>query len=422
MLRSMFSSVSGLRAHQVMMDVIGNNIANVNTAGYKASSVVFQDLLSQMIGGAGAPTLLVAGTNPAQIGLGVRVGGVQTTFTQGATQLTNRTTDLSIQGDGFFVLNDGGTRMYSRLGSFGFDTMGRLSTSDGAIVQGWTAANGSIDTNAPVDDLRLPLGQLIAPVETSTVTLGGNLPADSANGTQIVTSINTYDQQGTEIPLTFTWTKDNGPGPNNWDVTVTCPDSAGVTQTVASVNDYAFTPATGLPVAPFPGLNKATLNGFGYVFTAPGSVTVDVGSATDPEALHQFAGTNSLAALRQDGSTTGFLRTFSLGADGTVTGVFSNGKTQVLGQVALASFNNPGGLEKAGDSAFRETVNSGFAQIGTANSGGRGTLSPGTLEMSNVDMAQEFTNLIIAQRGFQANSRVITASDELLQDLVNLKR
>ncbi|MFZ4583728.1 MAG: flagellar hook protein FlgE [Acidimicrobiia bacterium] len=428
MLRSMFSSVSGLRGHQTMMDVIGNNIANVNTAGYKASATTFEDLLSQAIKGAGVATNTLGGTNPAQIGLGVRMAAVSTNFAQGATQLTNRTTDLSLQGDGFFVTAQDGERLYTRLGSFSFDTNGRLATADGAIVQGWTATNGAIDTNAPIADLRLPLGQLIAPTESAEIRFGGNLPADVADGTTLTTSINVFDQQGNKIPLTFTWTK---AAADTWDITVSAPKSDPTYKNadgknsveVLSVTDFTFDPANGgRPEAAFTDISKNALNALGWNFTVGGDIGVNMGAAADPDALHQFAGTSSIAALEQDGSSTGFLRSFSVGADGTITGVFSNGRTQRLGQVALASFNNPPGLEKAGNSSFRETVNSGMPQVGTAGSGGRGNIAPGTLEMSNVDLAQEFTNLIVAQRGFQANSRVITASDELLQDLVNLKR
>jgi flagellar hook protein FlgE len=414
MLRSMFSGVSGLRTHQVMMDVIGNNIANVNTAGYKSGSVVFQDLLSQLLRGAGGPVPGLGGTNPAQVGLGVRLAGITTSFGQGALQLTGRSTDMAIQGDGFFVTELGGQQLYTRAGAFSFDTEGKLVTADGAVAQGWAADPlGNIDKNQPLTDLKMPLGQTLAPVQTQNLKLGGNLPADAAVGATVTSSIKVYDAQGTQISVTFQFTKTAA---DQWSVQAESPDATGTLQPVGAPAALAFDPDTGALTAPP-----------GYTITPPGvwdanGIAIDFGTAAAPDALSQFSGTTSVAALSQDGSALGTLQSFSIGQDGVVTGVFSNGRTQAIGQLALASFNNPAGLEKAGGAAFRATANSGLAQIGSAGSGGRGLISGGMLEMSNVDLAQEFTNLIVAQRGFQANSRVITASDELLQDLVNLKR
>jgi flagellar hook protein FlgE len=494
MLRSMFSAVSGLRAHQTMMDVIGNNIANVNTAGFKSGQVVFEDLLSQILSGAGAPATTVGGTNPNQVGLGVRLGSIVTSFTQGASQETGRNTDMSIQGDGFFLTTKDGQNLYTRLGSFSFDASGRLVTPDGGIVQGWVAQAGAVNLNAPTADLRIPLGQILPPNQTTTLKLGGNMPADSAPGAALTTSVTVYDAQGAAIPLTFTFTKSSalnftdgvttaasttltsatagftaadvgktitGAGipagttiasvtngttvvlsqaatataagvtvnvaslPNVWTVAATAPDINGVTKSVAEFTPpvtMTFNATTGLPTAPLPTIDDAALGALlGRSFN-PGTMTIDLGQPGDPDALQQFAGSNSFSSLSQDGAAVGFLRSFSIANDGLITGVFSNGKTESLGQIALATFNNPAGLLKTGNSSYQESANSGLPQVGVAGGGGRGTLSGGTLEMSNVDLAQEFTNLIVAQRGFEANSKVITASDELLQDLVNLKR
>jgi flagellar hook protein FlgE len=283
----MYAGVSGLRTHQTMMDVVGNNIANVNTAGFKASSTVFQDVLSQTLQGASAPaaaagtTPATGGTNPAQVGLGVRMGGISTNTAQGASQLTGRATDLAVQGDGYFVINQGGQTLYTRAGGFGLDATGQLVTPAGGLVQ---AVPGS------------------------------------------------------------------------------------------------------------PGAQ------------ADGSIRIP---------------------------TDGTIQSFSIGPNGAVVGVTTAGLNVDFGQIALASFPNPGGLEKVGGSLLRASLNSGAVIAGPATpvgaggapgANGRGTLAVGVLEMSNVDLAQEFTNLIVAQRGFQANSRTITTSDELLQELVNLKR
>jgi flagellar hook protein FlgE len=418
----MFSGVSGLRSHQTMMDVIGNNIANVNTVGYKSAGVTFADLLSQVMRGAGVPTAGdtgTGGTNPSQVGLGVKVAGITNSFTQGASQITGRSTDLSIQGDGFFIVRQGAQELFTRAGSLSFDALGRLVTADGSVLQGWSAdASGAINSNAAIGDLSMPLGQAIAPTVTGSLRLGGNLPSDAPLNTEIVTSITVYDVSGTPITASLSFEKT---AIDEWTVTATMPDSTtGLPVTVGTTtlewdptaNPPQFDPAPALTLTPTVAVGQ--FDG--------GTITVDFGSVGDPEAMTQYAGANTVAALSQDGSALGTLQSFTIGQDGTVTGVFSNGRLRPIGMVALASFSNPAGMEKVGNSLFRASVNSGLSQIGVAGTGGRGTLAGATLEMSNVDLAAEFTNLIVAQRGFQANSRVITASDELLQDLVNLKR
>ena len=221
MLRSLYSGISGLRQHQTMLDTVGNNISNVNTAGYKSSSVVFEDTLSQMVRSAGAPNgqTGTGGTNPAQVGLGVRLSAITTNFSQGAAQATGRSTDLMIQGDGFFAVKQAGETLYTRSGAFNFDTNGVLVANNGAKVQGWSAdASGLVDTNGPVGDLKLPVGTLLAPQATDGATIGGNLPASAATGTVISSSLATYDQQGTEHQMTFKYTKDAAA--NSWTLDV----------------------------------------------------------------------------------------------------------------------------------------------------------------------------------------------------------
>jgi flagellar hook protein FlgE len=428
MLRSMFSGVSGLRSHQTMMDVIGNNIANVNTVGYKASTAIFSDLLSQTLNGAGVATAEEGGTNPAAVGLGVRLAGITTNFTQGAAQLTGRATDLSIQGDGFFVVERGGQQLFTRAGSLSFDALGRIVTPDGGIVQGWPAeADGSINTNATVGNLSMPLGQNIAPRQSSEVNIGGNLDASAAVGTVVNTSIEVFDQQGTPFTITLSYEKTAA---DAWTLTATQPDpdDPSTPATIGSI-DLEFDPATGALTSPDPTTTPLEITPtIGQWADDPATaadetkITLLPGASGDPASLTQFSGPNGVQATAQNGYALGALQSFTIGADGIVTGVFSNGRNRPIGQIALSTFSNPAGLEKVGDNLWRTSPNSGLAQIGVAGAGGRGSLSGSTLEMSNVDLAREFTNLIIAQRGFQANSRVISASDELLQDLVNLKR
>ncbi|MEH0109328.1 flagellar hook protein FlgE [Tersicoccus sp. MR15.9] len=391
MLRSLYSGISGLRAHQTMLDVTGNNIANANSTGFKASTTQFQDTLSQLTKNAGAPQGTTGGTNPAQIGLGVQVAAVTNDFTQGAAQSTGRATDMMISGDGFFVTSKGGSTTYTRAGSFDFDGMGRLVSPDGAILQGWMAdANGRVTTGAQPTDLSVPRTLTMPASTTTQAKLEGNLPADIATGSTTTKDVRVFDQLGAARTLSLTMTRTA----TGWDITGT--DGNGGT-----------------------GATSLTLTGGQLQSTGPlqvGGVTVDMGDLTG------YAGVNTVTGSATNGSAAGTLESFSLGSDGTLTGSFSNGGKFVIGQVALARFTNPAGLEKVGNTAFQPSANSGVPQLGTAGNGGFGSLSGGQLEMSNVDLSQQFTNLIVAQRGFQANARIVTTSDQVLQELVDLKR
>ncbi len=397
MLRSLFSGISGLRAHQTMLDVTGNNISNVNTTGYKASQTQFQDTLSQLLTGAGGAQNGRGGTNPAQIGLGVRVAGITANFTQGSSQLTNRSTDMMISGDGFFVVRRGNETLYTRAGSFDFDSTGQMTLpGDGALVQGWMAVNGVIDMNAPLQDLRIPVGALMAAKQSTSAIYEGNLQADAEDGTVLNRDVVVYDPEGNEGTLSLQFTKTAA----GWEMST---DGGATSQPMVFDGAGNLTSPTSLT-------STVTTTG------APVTITVDLSTVTG------FAGVDTIKNKSQDGYAAGTLTSFQLGADGTITGTFTNSLKQTIGMIALANFNNPAGLQKVGGSLFTTSVNSGAAQIGAAGTGGRGSLSGGTLEMSNVDLSSEFTSLIIAQRGFQANSRVITTSDEILNELINLKR
>lgn len=390
MLRSLFSGISGLRSHQTMLDVTGNNIANVNTTGFKSSAAQFQDTLSQLLQGAGVPREQVGGTNPAQIGLGSLVAGISTNFTQGAAQSTGRATDMMINGDGFFVTKAGGQIVYTRAGSFDIDALGRLVGPGGAILQGWNAVNGVVQPGGAPGDVTIPLKAISPAAATNAATVAGNLPSDAEVGKELVRDVTVYDDQGVERKLTLTFTKTA----NGWDV-------AGADANGGSGSGSLT-------------FDKGILTGGGSLTV--GGVTIDLSTVTG------YSGSTTVAFKDQNGRPAGTLESFTLGKDGTITGQFTNGDKQAIARVALATFINPGGLEKAGGSAYRATANSGAAQLGGPAEGGFGSLQGGALEMSNVDLSQEFTNLIIAQRGFQSNARIITTSDEVLQELTNLKR
>ena len=420
MLRSLYSGISGLHAHQQMMDVTGNNIANVNTTGFKASNVQFQDTLSQMTGAAGSPQDGMAGTNPAQVGLGVRNASITSNFSQGSAQTTGKAGDMMIQGDGFFITRRGNEELYTRAGSFFFDANGMLATANGEPVQGWTAdESGEVNTAAKPGDIRMPLGKSISPVATSTIEVKGNLTNDFPEGVTAVADLKpveipfkSFDKFGNPVSLSafYTRTSDVNVEPGSWDVKVG--KSGDYANAVAVTTPLTFT--NGKP-------DVKTLTATGLNAIDPNisdEITMDVKDMT------MFHGLTEARVSDSNGNAAGTLASLSytVSDTGQIIGAFSNGQKKILGQVALATFKNVNGLEKTGDSMWRSTVNSGLAQVGTPTSSGLGQVISGALEMSNVDLAQEFTNLVIAQRGFQANSRIITTSDELLQELVSMKR
>ncbi len=413
MIRSMYAAVTGLRSHQTMMDVVGNNIANVNTHGFKKSQALFREVLSQTVAGAGAPTETIGGTNPAQVGLGTRVAAIAQNMEQGALQRTGRSLDIAIEGDGFFIADFAGERMFTRAGSFFLDADGRVVTSDGALIQGWAADDvGDIDSSLNPTELRIPIGREVEPVPTSDIEIGGNLPAEALVGDDEILNVVVYDQQGLPIDVELTLTK-------------------------TAANQWTMSGAYGDPATAFALTDNVLTFGNDGELTAPADFTINIGAGQLPNAgaieltvggpdvttkMSQYGGLASAAVITQDGSATGSLQSLAIGADGTIMGSYSNGQLRALGQLGMANFANPEGLERVTGSNWRATANSGLAQIGVPGSGGRGTFAAGALEMSNVDLAEEFTSMIRAQRGFQANSRMVTASDEMLQEIVNMKR
>ncbi|MEN3009043.1 flagellar hook protein FlgE [Pseudothermotoga sp.] len=556
MMRSMFSGVSGMKNFQYELDVIGNNISNVNTVGFKGSRVTFQTALLQTLKAARAPQNNVGGTNPIQIGLGSQLATVDKIMTQGSIQNTGRKLDLAIQGDGFFVLSDGQGYYYTRAGALDVDMNGTLiHSSTGLKVQGWSAvmdpATGEryIDTNQPIGNIVISAGMTMPASATTAAKMEGNL--NSASGI-LPFSMTVTDSNGQQRTVRFVFSKTNadfvrqdGPFATNQSYTWQAYDEAnnqiadgyvvvnqfgrivesGITNggtdseitalgngayitipTAGELRFYESDSPSNFVIAKFESPRYVTavqvydtlgnpyslyieltrLGQFGNmknawiwrVYTASGepityvdadnntdyvggiidfnesgrltsmyginwdgtnltvgntelrkiqfnashmgdgTVTIDL----DLTSLTQFAGANSATFTWQNGNALGTLESFAINEAGQIIGTFSNGLTDILGQVALAVFNNPAGLVEVGNSLYVPSSNSGLAQIGSAGSGGRGTLIPGALEMSNVDLAEEFTRMIIAQRGFQANARVITTADTILGELVALRR
>jgi flagellar hook protein FlgE len=419
MIRSMFTAISSLNLHQKYLDVVSNNLANANTNGYKSSRVLFQDQFAQMLTPGAAPTATQGGVNPTQIGLGVGMGYVTPDFTQGTLQSTGRNLDLGVAGDGFFVYGQDASRRYSREGSMGLDAEGFLvNAATGLRTQGWLAdATGAIDTNATVDDIQIDTSRALAKA-TENVFMGGNLSANTDGAGTVNVTMGVYDSLGDlqQAAVRFTRGGVAGAPTNVWtwqvmDTSVTPPVAGTGTGTItfdANGQIDAANPPTVGTAATIPGSAGST---------TPIPVTLDFTKMT------QLTATTSATVTSQDGLAAGSVTDVYISPnDGAVSLVYSNGLSEQIGQVALARFTNPAGLMQSEGTTFMAGLNSGDAQIGAASSGGRGAIASGHLEASNVDMAQEFTNMILAQRGFQASSRVITTSDEILQELVNLKR
>ncbi len=398
MLRSLYAGISGLRAEQTMLDVTSNNIANVNTVGFKSSNVHFEDTLSQTLQAAGLAQSYKAGTNPSQIGLGVRVADIATSLTQGSQQTTGNNLDTMISGDGYFTSKIGSQNLYTRNGSFHFDAQGRLSTAEGGLVQGWTAVNGTVNTGVTPSTIMLSQTAVTKATMTQKATVTGNIPSDNVGATAFSRDITVYKADGTAKTLNIRFAPTGTAG--QWGYTASDDGTGTVTATgtlTSDANGKLTAAATSTP---------ATIDG----------ITLDFSGMTG------YASLNTTTIASQDGNKAGTLLSYSMGSDGTLTGTFSNGDTVPLARLAVSTFTNPAGLMKAGDTSYTESINSGNAKLGVAGADGYGSIVAGALEASNVDLSQEFTNLIVAQRGFQANARIITTSDEVLQELTQLKR
>lgn len=414
-LRAMFSGVTGLKNHQLRMDQIGNNISNVNTIGYKSSRVTFQEAISQTLSGGGRPSGDSLGTNPQQIGLGSEVASVDTNMSQGNLKNTGNNTDLAIQGDSMFVVSNGSESFYTRNGNFQVDAEGRLTlASNGMIVQGKNATDGTL--NKTIGDIEIPLGKQASASATSEMELGGNLDADAATGDTRKSSMTVYDSLGNEHELTVTFEKT---GNNAWDYTF----SFGGSETINSggSGSLAFNDDGTLDEAGSTINNPLDFDPGGGA-SAGQQITMDFGSDGGLDGVSQFSGSMSAVFESQDGNTTGKLKGFTIDSNGVITGKFTNSTNETLGKIALADFANPEGLSRQGESLYSESANSGAAKVGFADGTASSQITAGTLELSNVDLSEQFTNMISTQRGFQANSRVVTTADEMLRELVNLKQ
>jgi flagellar hook protein FlgE len=413
---ALFAGVSGLRNHQTWMNVIGNNIANVNTVGFKSSRVTFDEAFVETLRGATRPSATLGGIDPLQIGTGMNVGSIDQLFTQGSLDTTGQPLDMAIQGEALFVLNDGQHQVYSRAGNFQLDAQGHIiQPGTGYLLQGINAdAFGNFSGGAPIGNIQIRLGQKAPAQQTSQITLTGNLDAGAAVGTTHNMTISVYDSAGAPHTLDLTFTNT---APGQWSWAATCPDA---TVTPAGTGTITFNANGSLASFTYPG-GGANLTLSPTSGGTPFNVTVNAGTINGIDGVVGYANPSNAVVSNQNGYPAGDLVNISVDTNGVITGFFTNGVTRNMAQLALATFNNPAGLTRDGNNVFDESPNSGIAVMGFAGGTSSSTITPGALEASNVDISQEFTNMIIAQRGFQANARVITTADEMLNELVNLR-
>lgn len=485
MMRSLFSGVSGLKSHQTRMDVIGNNIANVNTTGFKSSRTTFADTLSQTLSGASAPQDNLGGTNPKQIGLGTGVASIDLLFTDGSVQSTGKNTDLCLSGNGLFVVKQGNQTYYTRDGAFEFDSEGNyVLPSSGLYVQGWTATDGVLNTSSAVGNITIPAGKSMAakvtttakyannlnasvptitkivagtttydetnkgtakidgnPVKSATITLSDGTTVTETSGSYtigyslpVTTTVTAYDSLGTahSIPVYFTLTgKDTtGKNGNTWTISVNSDMSDKNSHYDSTKKAFVdgIVEADGSTTTATMAKQELKFDTDGKMKSGSGTITMTLtnGSGTDQKVtldlstITQYAGKSTINASA-DGNAAGTLSSVSVDSSGIITGTYTNGVKQTEAQVAVAQFTNASGLTKTGNSLYQESNNSGTANVKTASDLGV-TITPSALEMSNVDIANEFSDMIITQRGFQSNSKIITVGDEMLETLINMKR
>lgn len=463
--------LSGLTASSTAMSTIANNLANLNTVGYKGSTTQFADLFYQ--------TLKTNGSgDPVQVGAGTGVAGTFINMNPGSPESTGVPTDVAIMGSGFFVVQQNGTNFYTRAGDFTVSLDGSLQTANGESVMGYAAANGVIPAGAALSPLQLNKGEINPPRATSSVQLKTNLDASAAVGSSpLSTPVTVYDSLGTPHVLNFSFTKTAA---GDWNCSITIPNSdltppanwaastaytAGQTISPPSGNGHVYRcTVAGTSGATPPGTwptdgssftdggvtwqdmgTQTTISTTALTFDSSGRLTSPAGNISGIAASGLADGANDLSLTwnlydsskaplltqvasasvttnsLQDGYGSGSLTDYTIGSDGVIMGSFSNGRTAALGQIALANFANPQGLARVGSNDFSETLASGSATVGAPGTGGLGTVSGGSLELSNVDIATEFSALIVAQRDYEANARTVTTFDQVMQDTINLK-
>ncbi len=415
MFTSFSTALSALNAHATAVDVVGNNLANLNTPGFKSNVVSFHDLVTQSLG---------AGLGETQVGFGVGRPTTLRVFSQGAIESSSGALDAAVQGEGFLVAkSDTGATLYTRGGHLQVDNDGNLLTSTGERLQGWTESNGTLTTTGPTGDIVLPVGSLKPPVPSSEFTVDMNLDAAASAGPPpdtFSTAIEIFDSLGGSHVITVDFTKTANA--NEWSYSMSIPD-ADVTTPITPVTGTLQFAANGTLASP---LVTDTMPEISITGLANGASDIDpltwnlYDGAT--ARLTQYTQPSAVSANAQDGSPAAQLLRVGLADEGVVLAQYSNGEQKVVGQLAMAAIRNPQSLIAVGNNNYQLSARTALPAIGLPGTGGRGSIIGGAVENSTVDIAEEFTNLIVLQRGYQANTRVITTVDEMSQETINLKR
>lgn len=397
---SFATALSGLESNNTALNTIANNLSNMNTVGYKAQTDQFSTLFYQQLN--------TGANGSVQVGVGTQIATTETDFSSGAPTSTGQATDLALQGNGFFLINDHGQQELTRAGNFVLNQSGALQTTSGASVMGYPAVNGSISLGSGVQPIVLSLGQTLAAKQTGTMNIQANLDASAAVGTGVPAPVTLYDSLGAAHQATVTLTKTAA---NQWSYNISLP-AGEATGSAATTGSLTFD-GSGNLTSP-----TGTIGGISFTGLADGASNMNF--SWNLNGITQTSSNSNVASATQDGYASGTYQNFNVDGNGVVQASFSNGQKQIVGQVAIGSVSNLQGLQATNNTAYLATLASGPIVIGTAGAGGRGTIEGGALESSNVDVSTEFSALIIAQRAFEANSKSVTTFDQATQAAINM--
>lgn len=403
-------ALTGLQADSVALNTIGNNLANLNTTAFKKQTTTFQDLFYQNVGTSGSGDAL-------QIGVGTRVSGTSSSFGQGSLTTTQSATDMALSGNGFFLVERGNSKSLTRAGNFQLDAAGHLITTGGENVMGYGVTGGAVNLNGPLTALQLPVSQSETAQATANVSITASLDSGAAVGNKFTSPVELYDSLGQSHSATVSYTKT---GAATWDYTLALPPGDATGAPSNNTGTLTFDSA-GKLIQP-----AANVTGVAFAGMADGasdlSFNFNLYDAAGTPTVTQTAGSSHTSATAQDGFAAGAYQSFSVDGEGVVSASFSNGRTAQVGKVAVALVSNTDGLTRSGANDYAATDASGAILVGEANVGGRGSIEGAALEQSNVDISAEFSDLIVAQRAFEANSKTVTAFDTVTQQAINMIR